>query len=264
MANLIHLARQYMRYTFTKRGPHSLHSPYVFEFYNRVVRDSEPPHVYAKLMKARKMVFANKNIIETVDFGSGAGAKEFSTLRARVSELARKRSLPLKHYKFLYRISAYLKPKSILEFGTFTGLATTSLALGSPEAKIVTMEGCASLANVASTVMEKSGVQNVEIAIGNFNNLLSTALEQHAVYDLVFFDGNHRKLPTLNYFNHCLTKISDESVFIFDDIHWSPEMDEAWEEICTHPQVTLSLDLFQFGIVFFKKGIQKQHFVLRM
>ncbi|MBW7847268.1 MAG: class I SAM-dependent methyltransferase [Bacteroidales bacterium] len=264
MANLMHRVKEYLLYTFRKKGAHALHSPFVFEFYNKVIYDNEPAYVYSKILKARKMVLSNRNVIETVDFGSGSGEKDFSTFRARVNALAKKRSLPIKYYKLLYRLSSFLKPNNILEFGTFTGLSTTSLALGSPGSKIVTMEGCASLANVAAGVLGKNDIQGVEIAIGNFNNLLGNILEQNQVFDLVFFDGNHRKLPTLNYFNHCLEKAGTESVFIFDDIHWSPEMNEAWDEICAHPQVTLSLDLFQFGIVFFKKGIQKQHFVLRM
>jgi predicted O-methyltransferase YrrM len=82
--------------------------------------------------------------------------------------------------------------------------------------------------------------------------------------DLVFFDGNHQKVPTLDYFHHCLTKAHENSIFIFDDIHWSSEMDEAWQQIQGHEQVSLTIDLFQFGLVFFRKGIAKQHFTLRM
>ena len=81
--------------------------------------------------------------------------------------------------------------------------------------------------------------------------------------DFVFFDGNHRKEPTINYFNMCLPHISENSVFIFDDIHWSQGMEEAWNEIKQNEQVSTTIDLFFVGIVFFKKDLQKQDFVIK-
>ena len=81
---------------------------------------------------------------------------------------------------------------------------------------------------------------------------------------LVFFDGNHRKDATLRYFNQCLEKANEDSIFIFDDIHWSEEMQDAWKEIKAHPQITLALDVFQFGICFFRKEkLAKEEFLLR-
>ncbi len=264
MSFLIHRTRQYLRYFFLRKGAHNIHSPFVFDFYNQVVCEPDTPLDYSKILKARNMVFNNKNLIETVDFGSGAGGKEFSTYLARVNVLAKKRSLPLRYYKLLHRIALYLKPETMLEFGTFTGLASTSLASANANAQLITMEGCASLANVAQSVFSRNELENIELVIGNFNHVLGSVLENHERFDLVFVDGNHRKEPTLDYFFHCLSKTGENSVFIFDDIHWSPEMDEAWKIICEQPEVSLSLDLFQFGLVFFKKGMQKQHFVLRM
>jgi hypothetical protein len=41
-------------------------------------------------------------------------------------------------------------------------------------------------------------------------------------------------------------------------------MEKAWKEICAHPEVSLSLDLFYFGIVFFRtENKNKEHFVLK-
>ena len=80
----------------------------------------------------------------------------------------------------------------------------------------------------------------------------------------LFFDGNHKKEATLRYFQLCIEKANPETIFIFDDIYWSLEMIEAWMEIKNHPQITLALDVFQFGICFFRKEkLAKEEFVLR-
>ena len=99
--------------------------------------------------------------------------------------------------------------------------------------------------------------------VGNFDQTLSLALKKLNNIDCVFFDGNHKKEPTLKYFHESLSYINTNSFFIFDDIHWSKEMEKAWGEIKTHKQVTLSIDLFQIGIVFFRDMQEKQDFVLR-
>ena len=81
---------------------------------------------------------------------------------------------------------------------------------------------------------------------------------------MVYFDGNHQKAATLEYFQHCLQFVNNESFFIFDDIHWSKEMESAWEEIKKHPKVKVTIDTFQWGIVFFRKEQEKEHFIIRV
>lgn len=264
MADALHRLQQLIRYTLTRKGPHGLHSPFVYELMTKVIRDKSSHHGYEKIVKARKSMFANRNLIETVDFGSGAGSKAFSTYRIRVNKLAKMRTSRLVYYKLLHRLAAFYKPEYLLEFGTSTGLSAVSLASGNPQGQMISMEGCASVANIASGIFERLHINNIEISIGNFNHSLAANLERLPYLDLVFFDGNHRKEPTLDYFHHCLAKVREGSIFIFDDIHWSPGMNEAWDIIRQHPEVPISVDLYQFGIIFFRKGIEKQHFVLSM
>ena len=108
------------------------------------------------------------------------------------------------------------------------------------------------------------GIKNVTIIEGDFDDTLPSFLKTQNALGLVFFDGNHRKDATLKYFHQCLEKANDESIFIFDDIHWSKEMEEAWEHIKQSSQVTLTIDLFFIGLVFFRKNFKaKQDFILR-
>ena len=128
---------------------------------------------------------------------------------------------------------------------------------------MITMEGCSGLAAVAETVFGDLKLSGIQVLVGDFDALLPSVLQQLDQLDFVFFDGNHRKEPTLNYFYRCLPLSNESSVFIFDDIHWSPGMEAAWEEIKKEDAVSLTIDLFWFGMVFFRKGIQKQDFIIR-
>ena len=51
-------------------------------------------------------------------------------------------------------------------------------------------------------------------------------------------------------------------ILIIADIHWSKEMQQAWDTIKNHYQVTLSIDIYQMGIVFFNPEIRKQDYIL--
>lgn len=259
----ISMLKQYVSYRIKAKGLHGLHSPFVFDLAKNVLFDRNKYPAYELLLKQRKRLLTNRNLIETVDFGSKAGSKDFTTYRERVQTLTKQRSHSVHCNQLLFRLSKYFKPQHVLEFGTATGLATAAMALGNPDAKVTTLEGCASIASVASSGFERLHITNTEIVIGSFNSVLAQVIDRIPKLDMVFFDGNHQKIPTLDYFHHCLTKAHNESVFIFDDIHWSDEMDEAWDEIRKHESVTVSIDLFQFGLVFFNKSLSKQHFILK-
>ena len=110
---------------------------------------------------------------------------------------------------------------------------------------------------------EKLKRKNIQLLKGEFDHTIPQALDQLKQVDLVYFDGNHRKGPTLSYFEKCLARSNEQSIFIFDDIHWSREMNEAWKIIQAHPSVTSSIDLFQLGIVFFRPRLNVEHFVIK-
>lgn len=113
-------------------------------------------------------------------------------------------------------------------------------------------------------------MKNISLKVGNFDELLSAENLSRGIevvtpgLDLIYFDGNHQKEATLNYFNKLLPLAHNNSVFIFDDIHWSKGMEEAWEEIKAHPRVRVSIDSFFWGLIFFREEQEKEHFTLRL
>ena len=154
-------------------------------------------------------------------------------------------------------------PKTVLELGTSLGLATAAIHLGNPHAKITTLEGCKNTAAVATNQFKDFSYQNINVVTSEFNESLSK-LTTETVLDFVYFDGNHQKEATLKYFETCLQFMHNDTVCIFDDIHWSKDMEAAWEEIKAHPKVQVSIDTFQWGFVFFRKEQEKEHFTIRV
>ena len=138
------------------------------------------------------------------------------------------------------------------------------VAFANKNSTLITFEGSKEISRIAKANFEKTGIENIKLIEGTFDETLPGILSKIKNIDLVFVDGNHRKKATLGYFFEFLKKSNANSIFIFDDIHWSKEMEEAWREIQEHNSVTLTIDLFFIGIVFFKKDFKaKQHFIIR-
>jgi predicted O-methyltransferase YrrM len=203
----------------------------------------------------------DSRVINVTDYGTAEG--QSNSRRLSVKYIAKNYSSSKYKAGLLYRLSSYFKPAHILELGTSLGIGTTALALGFPQAKISTLEGCPETASVAKENFIFNGLKNIEILTGEFGSSLQNALEKLSSVDMVYIDGNHRSEPTLEYFNSCLKKANTNTVFIFDDIHWSADMETAWDNIKQHAAVTVTVDLFTVGLAFLRAGIIKQHFTLK-
>ena len=136
------------------------------------------------------------------------------------------------------------------------------MSLGNSNAKITTIEGCPNISKFTQETFKQFNLENIEVLTGNFSDSIETL--KLNTYDFVFFDGNHQKEATLNYFELLIETAHNDSVFIFDDIYWSKGMTEAWNTIIKHPKVTVSIDTFFWGFIFFRKEQKKEHFIIRM
>ena len=213
------------------------------------------------IINYKKELSKNKNSIRITDFG--AGSRVFKSNERQISKIAKYAGISNKNASILANIVNYLQPKSILEIGTSLGVATSALSIRNKDSEITTLEGCPETAKIAQQQFDKFNLENINLIIGDFKNTLPKATKNNN-YDLIYFDGNHQKKATLDYFNLCLQTINNNSVFIFDDIHWSKGMEEAWNKIKQHPKVTSTIDTFQWGIVFFKKELEKEHLTIRV
>ncbi len=260
MSKLIFNKLKYILFSKHKKG-FGIHSPFLYDLITLVFNDKTNKIAYRKIDLLRKELLKSKEIINVTDIG--AGSKLFKSTQRKISEIVRYSSVKKKHGELLYRISEFYKPKTILELGTSLGISCSYLSLGNPNAKIVTIEGCPQISKIAQNTFYLLGIKNVTLVNGKFDEILPLSFFDLHTLDLVFFDGNHTKPATLNYFKQCVNYSNNNSIFIFDDVHWSIEMEEAWNEIKKNKKVTLTVDIEQFGIVFFEKELQKQDFVIR-
>jgi predicted O-methyltransferase YrrM len=215
---------------------------------------------YSTLKDYRNSLLQNKEAIKVTDFG--AGSKVFKSDIRQISKIVKTAGISKKRAELLFRIIQYFKAGNILEIGTSLGLATVALSVGNPESEIITLEGCPETLEIAKQQFEKFGLENINPIVSEFESYLTSGI-RHSAFDLIYFDGNHQKDATLQYFELLLRTIANDAVWIFDDIHWSPEMEQAWETIKANPKVTVTIDTFQWGFVFFRKEQEKQHFVIR-
>ena len=259
----IGLVARFLKYRVKAKSRYKIHSPFVFDLISKVFRDNTIYDDFKLLDPFVVELKGNSSLIETTDFGAGAGDNEYQIYLKPLKKIVRERSHNVSHLHLLYRIARYFNPKYMLEFGTAAGVSTIYLKKGLSDSTMITMEGCPGLSAVARENFEKLHLQNVEVANGNFDVMLPNILKKFEKLDFVFFDGNHRKKPTLDYFNQCMEKAHENTVFLFDDIHWSKGMEDAWETIKGDKRVSLTIDIFWFGLVFFKGGVVKQNFVVK-
>ena len=254
--------KSYIKFLWNSKNEHGVHSPFVFDLITNCFYDTKKFSEYSILKNYRKSLLANANSIEVTDFG--AGSRVFKSNTRAIKQIARNAGITKKRAELLFRITNYFQPESILEIGTSLGLATSALSLGNVKSKITTLEGCPNTLHVVQKQFEEFGFNNITSINTEFSCYLKNYQIAISNYQLIYFDGNHSKEATLEYFELLLPTINNETVWIFDDIHWSKGMEAAWEIIKSHPNVTVSIDTFQWGLVFFRTEQPKEHFVIRV
>lgn len=250
----------YIKFLLRSKNQHGVHSPFVYDLVTTCFYDRTEHSEYADLLKYRSELLQNPENITITDFGSGS--KVFPSNQRAINDIAKTSGTTFKNAKLLFRLVRYFQPASILELGTNLGIATQAMALGNPTSEITTIEGCPNIFEVAKQHFSRKKTFNIKIINGDFNTQIQEL--PRTKWDLVFFDGHHSKEATLNYFELLLPRAHNDSLFIFDDIYWSKEMTKAWEIIKNHRQVSVTVDTFNWGLVFFRKEQAKQHFKIRV
>lgn len=261
----MHLILSYIKFLLRSTNQHGVHSPFVYSLVTRCFYDKTRYPAYNLISAYRKKLLGNTKRIKVTDLG--AGSRVFTSEERKVSAIAKKVGITPKRARLLNRMVRYLEVENALELGTSLGIGTAAMAAGH-KVQITTLEGCPATAAVAARQFNDHELENIELKVGEFDAVLKELTEKKGLgsgyYSLIFFDGNHRKEATLQYFEKLLTFAHNDSVFIFDDIHWSKEMEAAWERIKAHPSVKVSIDTFYWGMVFFRREQEKEHFVIRV
>lgn len=253
--------KKYITHFLKAHNAHGIHSPFVFDLYNKVIKQKKRSSEFREIEQLRKELLQDNREIVTCDLGSGSAV--LPNPKRKIADIAKHFSSPTKDARFFYKLCQYLQPKTIIELGTSLGLTTSYLAKAAPDARIVSLEGCPETAKVARQNFEKANINNVEVVVGNIDMTLCSTFPRIGKLDLAYIDANHTYDATLRYFNQLIDGCNNESCLIFDDIYQKEEMTAAWEEICNSHRANVVLDLFNFGIVFPRLEQRKQYFRLR-
>lgn len=252
---------KYLKYLLVAKTGAGVHSPFVSKFYGDVILSDKNYYPFESITAVRKALLSNETEITITDFG--AGSLYNNGKKKKIKTIAKNAAKPEKYGQLFFRMIVDMQPKNIVELGTSLGLSTSYLASASASSMVNTLEGCPETAKMAQKVFDSQKLRNIQITVGNFDDTFEKVLKNLSSLDFVFIDGNHQYEPTVRYFKQCLSYINENTVIIFDDVHWSEGMEKAWNEIKLHPEVSVSIDLFFVGMVFFKKAQVKEDFVLK-
>ncbi len=235
-----------------------MHSPFVFDFYTRVI--SNPTDKNREIEALRFELTHSRKAIELTDFGAGSRVSNKS--HRSIGSIAKYSTTPSKFSRFLTKAINYYGYSNILELGTSLGINT--LYMSSPShTHVTTFEGDPGIAEIAREHFDNFGRENIDLIVGNIDKTLPEQLRTLASVDIAYLDANHRYTPTLRYYELIQPLIHEKSIIVIDDIHWSKEMNQAWHELKNRPEVTLSIDLFEGGLLFFDPNIQKADYILK-
>jgi len=256
-------AIKYLKYILlsSNRKGHGIHSPFVFDLVSRVFRNKIDSDIVLSIEMVRKRLISDKRSIFVKDLGSGAESSK--TNFKKVSEIARYSPVTSRFGVLLSNMAKEFGSPLIIEFGTSFGISTMYLAASCTDTNVYTMEGCPETVEIAKQNFSEVGLNNIKVFNQSFDDILEDISTPDNKPGLVFIDGNHRKDPVIKYFVK-MAEISDsDTVIIIDDINYSKEMEEAWEEIKRYEKVTLTVDIFRMGIVFFREGMNNKNYIIR-
>jgi len=257
---VIYQTQSYIKFLRKSKNQHGIHSPFVFDLVTKCFYDKTNHPEYKTLKLHRKALYQKKETIDVEDFGKGS--KVFTSNYRKVAHLAKRAGISPKRQQLLFRLVRYFKPNTILELGTSVGLGTIALTLGNKNANVISIEGCPNTSTIAQQYFKKFDCNNIQLENQKFDSFFKDQCPTS--FDFAFIDGNHSLEGTLANFQELLKIKHNDTVCIFDDIYWSKDMSKAWNQIISNPEVTVSIDTFQWGIIFFRKQQSKQHFTIRV
>jgi predicted O-methyltransferase YrrM len=260
----------FLRFYFKAVTQYQIHSPLAYQWVSAVLEDEERYfYAFRDVGILREQLLSNSTPLRVTDYGAGpdaaydkgTSATGVQYRQTTIAQVAARSGSSDQQGQRLFRLVNWHKPQHLLELGTSLGLGTLYMAYALPNPyQFITLEGCPQITEVARLHLETFKKGDIQVIDGPFQQTLGTALERLQRLDMVYFDGDHRYEPTLRYFDQCLSYAHDNSIFVFDDVHWSSGMERAWETIKAHPKVTMTIDCWDFGCVFFQPDIkQKQH-----
>lgn len=260
----LHFVKHFIQHYWSATRIDVLHSPFVFKLYNTCIKRQSIQPELAPIEAIRKKAINNKQLISQHDFGARSAERKVAT--QPINHFAKHHAKPARISQIIFHLVKNYGYSNCIELGTSLGFTSMHIAKALQQnGQLTTIEGAHEIAAAAEQHFILSDTQQkIKQVIGNFDTALPDILNGYDRVDFAFVDGNHTYEATMHYFNLLLTKTHNNSLIIIDDIYWSPGMTMAWKEIQQHELVTVTVDLFFVGLVYFRREQAREHFKLRI
>jgi len=258
---LFHKIVSFFCFIIKSKNEHGVHSPFVFDLITSCFYKTKSKNDLTIFLNYKKELSKNNSLSEISNFNFMSNfLLSHKRKRSRIfkdSEISNKRA------RLLIHLIQYLKPKNILEIGTGFGINTVVLSSAQRNSKITTLDENEQTVNVIKEMFKKNTFKHVKFLTGNFDITLPQVFNNN-IYDFIYFKGSCENKTTLNYFESSLSSIHNNSVLLFENIHSNRESEKVWNSIKKHEKVTVTIDTFLWGFVFFRKEQEKEHFIIRI
>ncbi|MFZ2905400.1 MAG: class I SAM-dependent methyltransferase [Cyclobacteriaceae bacterium] len=120
--------------------------------------------------------------------------------------------------RILSMISHMVKPKAILEIGTYTGYSALCLAEGlRPDGKLITIDINEELENTVRNYLKTSGFHElIDYRIGHALDIIPTL---HGKFDLIFIDADKENYSA--YYDLVINRVPLGGYILADNVLWS-------------------------------------------
>jgi len=250
---------EFIKYSLNAKGRHGIHSPFVYNLIDQVLRKPISEEVKSRQNRLFKALKNDATIINFEEFG--AGSKHLKKQRS-IKQIVATNSTKNKYGNLLYRLMEAYKPMNVLEFGTSLGCGTLQLHWGNPDAQLISIEACKETYEFAKKTMAQHQISDhIQLFNSTFNDFLEGEILKK--FDLVFIDGHHDGKCLIDYLKKLEEHTHNDTIFILDDIRWSMDMLNAWNTLVNDEQYHLSIDFFKMGLLIRQSNKRKEHFTLR-
>ena len=218
----------------------------------------QPLRTPLEFLIAKKLSQEAQQVVERVELIRSDVAQETrlfevvnphdSDPKRTAAQIADRSSVTSEWGTFLYLCAESFRSRAILELGSCAGISGCYLASSRYCTKFITVEGSESLASLA-----RSNIARISERGEVVNALFDDALDQilptlGGGIDLVYIDGHHEYKATLHYFRRLKFQLNKGALVVFDDVHWSEEMWQAWQTLKALEGFSYTIDAGRFGI----------------
>ncbi len=244
-----HQTLHFIRYYLFAKTPRLMHSPYMFDLLTKVFDDQKVYYIFDRIEHERAQFSHSDRVI--MDRDLGAGSHKAPGASRTVAQIAGSAVSSPRKCEVLFRLAEQLRPKVAIELGSSLGISSAYLAAAYKGGHVYSFDGNPDLTKTAREFCAALNLTNIEFEDGDFDASLSDKLKEIEEVDFAYIDGNHRKAPTMRYYEMLRAQRAENAVFVFDDIRWSREMYETWQEVLHDKTIRATIDAFSFGIIFF-------------